>query len=411
MIELKSIPENCKVDHLFLLIGTNPLPNYVAACLLSNPGAHIYLLHTDVTVDIASRLRRLLQRVESLTNTTFDLHEISSTDGSEIRHDVGKLLEQIEQAQGPNPSTGLHYTGGTAAMSVHTYSAFEYKFPQTVFSYLDARTLSMRFDGRGGQATRKVYVSEKCQVTLETLVRLHGYGGFKTEPKQQSHNLCVERIIKALLEIHSTPEGFEQWRSYGRTRYENFPDLDQYQALSPFLDAASICCGDEVGPGALAAAMGKFSQFISYSQWFNGVWIEEYVLNCVAALATLESIGSYGMGLEPIRGQRSRSSTLFEIDVAAMRGYQLFAISCMVAGLSGKESKNRYKEHLLEIYVRARQLGGDEARVALVCHFADPELLEKEIEESWFTEGRVCVFGLPHLTDLHVHLQRWFQTA
>lgn len=134
-------------------------------------------------------------------------------------------------------------------------------------------------------------------------------------------------------------------------------------------------------------------------------------MNEIVDLADDLSLHSYGKGLEPIRGSRKKAAALFDLDVAAMRGYQLFAISCMVAGIQGKGPKNNYKEHLLEAYVRARQLGGDEARVALICHFGDPGLLQQEVEESWFAEGRIQVFGLPELSNLKDHLRNWFQTA
>jgi hypothetical protein len=56
-----NIPENYKVDHLFLLVGENPLPNYVAARLLLNDKGTIYLVHTTGTVKQAERLRNILE--------------------------------------------------------------------------------------------------------------------------------------------------------------------------------------------------------------------------------------------------------------------------------------------------------------------------------------------------------------
>ena len=41
------IPDELRSDHLFLLVGKNPLPNLVAASLLAKPGATIWLLHSD----------------------------------------------------------------------------------------------------------------------------------------------------------------------------------------------------------------------------------------------------------------------------------------------------------------------------------------------------------------------------
>lgn len=104
-----------------------------------------------------------------------------------------------------------------------------------------------------------------------------------------------------------------------------------------------------------------------------------------------------GMSIQPIKGRQ------FEFDIAAMRGHQLFAISCTT-----DSSKPLRKAKLIEAFVRARQLGGDEARVALVCAYGDPAALEAEIAEDWFTVGRVRVFGRPDLTQLAEKLTRWF---
>lgn len=101
-------------------------------------------------------------------------------------------------------------------------------------------------------------------------------------------------------------------------------------------------------------------------------------------------------------------SNRFELDVAAMIGYQLFAISCMAAVPKGRAA---YKEHLLEAFVRARQLGGDEARVGLVCFYADAAQLEAELQETWLTQDAIRVFGRSHLPDLDIHLRDWFESA
>jgi hypothetical protein len=65
---------------------------------------------------------------------------------------------------------------------------------------------------------------------------------------------------------------------------------------------------------------------------------------------------------------------------------------------------------LFEAYVRARQLGGDEAQVSLVCCHDDASALQQEIEEDWFTEGRIRVFGRRDLGELDGQLKDWFET-
>jgi hypothetical protein len=93
------------------------------------------------------------------------------------------------------------------------------------------------------------------------------------------------------------------------------------------------------------------------------------------------------------------------VDVIALRGYQLFAFSC-----STDKKKPLLKLKLFEAYIRARQLGGDEARVALVCCSNDPEGLEHEMRRDVDPEGRIRVFGRKHLADLKVHIESWIRS-
>jgi len=54
-----------KVDHLFLLIGENPLPNYVAAKTLLAEGGKPYLVFTEHTQKPAERLQEALDISEN----------------------------------------------------------------------------------------------------------------------------------------------------------------------------------------------------------------------------------------------------------------------------------------------------------------------------------------------------------
>ena len=92
-----------------------------------------------------------------------------------------------------------------------------------------------------------------------------------------------------------------------------------------------------------------------------------------------------------------------EFDILALRGYQLFFISCTT-----KDARSELKSKLIEAFVRARQLGGDEACVALACQREDPTL-EKELQHALQVQGRVKVFGPNHLSNLAAHLENWIK--
>jgi hypothetical protein len=96
-----------------------------------------------------------------------------------------------------------------------------------------------------------------------------------------------------------------------------------------------------------------------------------------------------------------------------MIGYQLFAISCTTSSYH-----DRCKQKLFEAQLRARQLGGDEARVALVSCYNrnETDYLRKELsliignqkEEDKY-DKRIEVFGRSDLdsTQFSKKLDRW----
>lgn len=409
MNELNQIPYSCKTQHLFLLIGTNPLPNFVATRLLVQPNGVVHLLHTPETGNFADSIKRQLEQY--LPSAEYRLHEISGYDSTRIRHDIGRIARRLwEDLRGArDASVGLHYTGGSAVMSAHAYSIIEEVFPDAVFSYLNARTLSIQFDGRNGEPTRSIYAGRLCKVSLEELVQLHSHTKFKEEPKRFKASEFVRAIIQALLEINLTEEGFRAWGEYTRKakdeRYKSLPDLSSYPSLEPFVNVLHSL-GENPTPADVVAAMERRAKkgLVSHREWFEGIWLEEYVLWELSRFAEEYPLHSYGQGMKVIL--RKSRTKYFELDVAAMHGYQLFAISCKASN-----NKDRCKLALLEAYVRARQLGGDEARVALVCLYDKARGFEVDVQEEWFAENRVRVFGPDELPSLSDHLREWIETA
>ena len=92
----------------------------------------------------------------------------------------------------------------------------------------------------------------------------------------------------------------------------------------------------------------------------------------------------------------------FEVDVVAIRGYQMFAISCTTS-----KEMSLVKSKLFEAYVRARQMGGDEARIALICCSDEPAQVEKQMASELQYEGRIRVFGQPDLPNIGQRLKNW----
>jgi hypothetical protein len=176
------------------------------------------------------------------------------------------------------------------------------------------------------------------------------------------------------------------------------PTIEDYPHLGPVIAVFDALGGT---PEQVAQHLG-FSRLVSCSKWLAGGWLEEYVLAQLLSFADRLAIESFAMDILLNKPSQRYS----ELDVAFMCGYQLFAISCMNTPIAF-----RAKPHLLELYVRARQLGGDEARFALVCCVENPEALQSEVNESWDAEGKIQVFGRKHLMGLSAKLEEWIHTA
>jgi hypothetical protein len=391
-----------QTDYLFLLIGANPLPNYVAALLLAKDRSTVYLLHSGGahgTGDVADRLKHAIQaRKPEVAIVPSELDEAKSC----------RIITKMERLLGtvpPDAFVGLNYTGGTKAMAIHAYRAIEKAFPSGVFSYLDARTLSLTIDSQDGRPSQPIPVRETCKIKLTELLGLHGRP--IDTPVQ---GIILPDVCRELARLHSdSPNDWHEWCEKNLRcpdNAEKFKSKTELGALGLPSESSLACVSTVFATQTASQTLDGVSCWLGwkvdkFAKWLDGSWLEHYVLDAVSRIATGCHIHDYGMNLQPIsRGQG------FEFDVAAMRGYQLFALSCTTSG-----SRGLCKSKLFEAYVRARQMGGDEARVGLVCCYRDPLALQQEVEEAWFTEGRVRVFGMKDLPDLPVRLETWFDTA
>lgn len=414
-------------DHLILLVGGNPLPNAVAAQLLAAPKATIWLLHSSGDRDGDASTKSVAENLEIYLHGknkewTIHLEPIPSADNIGIKNRV----QEIMKGSKINGRIGLHYTGGTKSMSIHTYRELESLLnnhnPRPIFSYLDPRRLALRIDGYGTESSQLFYILKADDLRknieikhLDQLAALHNYEP-ATNPNKENWGESEEiyALAKSLAQIHATPKGYGEWDKLRKEwRYKtpnnqdfSLPDKALYPALSPVIDAFDNLCGGEglATPDKVAKKLlpDKTNPTLrACSKWLLGTWLELYTTESFFSLPDKFHI-SY-KGVNAFYQKQERKSDHFELDIAGIVGYQLFAISCIAT-----TSKEQAKEHFLEVYVRARQLGGDEARAGLVCLVEGTHELEDEIKSLWDAEGKVKVFGMRELKNLTQHLDDWF---
>jgi len=404
-----------KVDHLFLLVGENPLPNYVAARLLLNQGGTPYLVYTTGTDKPAQRLQKILSS-EPIGLKTAQLVPLNNgeADAYQIQKAIRSKLETIKDGK-----IGLNYTGGTKAMAVHAYrEVLSKERPETVFSYLDPRRLEMCIDRENGDRIRIKVKPEMLQVKLVKLFQIHGLelNGNPTK-EAQLPELAVE-----LARIFKDENQAKQWFDWycqvfcGEARKKKNSNYGDWKSKS---DLAGLSISIETAPPAVITYLkrenlvtsddklslqavqqkGVFQEIKHFCKYLDGLWLEHYVLQQVKNIADKHSIKDYGLNFEvPLTGTRNG----FEFDVAFTRGYQLFAMS-----VSTTSKRDLCKVKLFEAYLRARQMGGDEARVALICCTDEPDSLKAEV--AVLDDKKIAVFGRDDLMDLSSRIEGWIK--
>lgn len=407
-----------KVDHLFLLIGENPLPNYVAARLLLNKGGTPYLVYTRGTKDTAERLQTILSN-EPIGLKTAQLVQLNDyeSDAYHIKEAICPKLEAIKVGK-----IGLNYTGGTKAMAVHAYRAvFSKDRPDTVFSYLDPRKLEMCIDREDRDRIRLKVKPECLEVKLVELFELHSLK-LDGKPTQEAQ---LPELAAALAKVFKDEDKAKQWfdwyynifREEARKKKKN-GDWGDWKSQTSLIELATPL---EKVPQEILTAFcqekfvtsdnklsfkqvqnkNTFNKLEHFCDYLDGLWLEHYVLQQVKNIAHQNSIKDYGNDFDvPLSGTKDG----FQFDVAFTRGYQLFAIS-----ISTTSDRKLCKSKLFEAYLRARQMGGDEARIALICCTNEPDTLKAEM--ALLDDKKIAVFGRDDLMDLSDKMEEWIKQS
>lgn len=419
-----------RADVLFLLVGGNPLPNYVSAQLMAKENADIHLLATSGTAGVAQRLETKLQQV--MSQARIQTHMIPEVGGFEIEDALREILEK-EKKTLEGRRIGLNYTGGTKDMAVHVYDRLQDKYgnKKAVFSYLDARSLRMSIYMEA-QPTQWPSAARAITPSLQDLWQLHGLLLDPDHPAPRNEpQVHLKDVVTSIAEIHSTSNGFRQWRQWLTMlkKEETLPDPEIYDELLPFINQIERACGVEHPTPAQAAAVLGRPSLRQCDDFLRGKWLEEWALWSLLPVLQANGLTQVAMSLflKQVKQEPEPTSTKplpppFELDVVTIMGYQLFLLSCIATeGMENMKVNDRdepkagdrgeAKRHLFEAYSRARQVGGDEARVALVSCVANPDTLKAEVVHEWDAEGKIEVFGRTHLRDLSTHIAKWFRSA
>lgn len=440
-----------QVDHLLLLVGSNPLPDVVAGKLLTAPGGTITLIHSEDSFDVAKRLATWFQNAGY---ADVDLVQVEQAKAVSVYQRVSSKIEEYEHEHAGTKQThttraGLNYTGGTKVMSVHAYRALEQWASkhkrEAVFSYLDARTLQMHLERTGGGSPISFYVGRSVDITIRDLLTLHNW---QLEKDPIAVPVLPESAA-SLLTVHSNVSDAGRWSEWlydslfrnarkpgailplfwvfqdGKelqgqfevkqagfdAKWRSNSDLRNLAISWPDLPALKETMSNELGQQgtdsfSLTAAKERgCKDEQDFCKWLSGTWLESAVLSALQNCSPELYLRERYMDLKVKVPDKKAGDIKFQFDVVAIRGYQLFAFSCSSEG----KDRGLLKLKLFEAYVRAQQMGGDEACVALVCAMEqeDADKLQEEMRRDIGPEGRIRVFGRECLANLTGCITTW----
>jgi hypothetical protein len=401
-----------KVDHLFLLVGENPLPNYIAARTLLKDNGTVYLVFTNHTTKQKGFLLEALNQY-NIKCEGIDLANYESN-SYHIRNTLHKRIKSL-----PPGIIGLNYTGGTKAMAVHAYKAIEefaQEFNRDVrFSYLDPRKLKMCIDQPNN---KPLEFHVPLHLSLKEIFNLHD-NKWRDDKPPQSKPVLKDAAAK-FAEFHENIQLAKEWRDWcddqlHSLKYRGFwKSEDELKSIS----SISLQGLSKTIKNIISQELGVFNENIKLPEvkkkgfsnltqiceWLDGIWLESYVLAKVQEIQNEFGIKESMMSFHIKDPQSRKERDRFEFDVAFIKGYQLFAISCTTS-----MNKKLCKEKLFEAHLRARQLGGDEARVALVCFSDRPEWIKDDMRFA-IDDRKIEVFGIDDIENLADGIADWIES-
>ena len=315
---------------LIFTVGTNPLPVWVAWHHLKDklpPPVQVRFVHTKGTIPERERLEEYCKDKDAEF-----LNPIQTSAGNPrtVRDAIRVIVNDL-----PNDTNLLHvhYTGGTKVMGVETVAALEASLPQGIHldtSYLDARAKS-------GPA----------------IVNSAGKNWVKDARKGIDPDLCQ---IARLNGFMVGPFTHEHW-SWRTKLWETVSCPAPRNPTEQELNEGTVAPDIQLEYDAYAAFQKALQTFKRTNyQLFHSVHARR--------------AGATNLRTRP-----------FELDVIAVLGYQIVVISRTV----GNDPK-RIKQKGLEAIIRARQLGGDEARAIVLCgsqpFTQEAKLIESELQDE-----------------------------
>jgi hypothetical protein len=449
-----------QVDHLILLVGKNPVPNVVAARAMAAPGGHVTLMATPGVAREAAHIQAHLEAHGLVAAAP----QVEESQPESIARGVLQVLQGSAggESVGLNYTGGTKAMAVHACGAAQNWARDTRR--EVTFSYLDARNNRMLWHGADvldGALLQSESVARAVPLSLKELVELHGWKVTKDgtpDPPGSPPLLATARAIGALYNSDAGRSAWRDWlegtflsrvlrspvvlqesvgevvalceagaggeaaREWADTQFlprmmrqvvspddRKFRPNGELRALEIPLPTSAECQGvadalradlgfEDGLPIAVGTQTLGLRRCEDFCKWIDGQWLETLTYDALVQNQEAWHLHDVAMSFE-VTGQ---GSTKFEFDVAAMRGHQLFAVTC-----STYERHGPLKNKLFEGATHAPQMGGEEAAIALCCCASDPEAVQSEVQRMLAVDSRFRVFGRRDIASLSAKLHGW----
>ncbi len=418
---MNSAKDELQFQHLVLLIGENPLPNFVAAKYFLDKDRkeknlkNISVIHTKGKHGTEKNAERLKLVLERMQGCSVPFHFCDLEDQGNARQVANDVLNKIPF--GKNDTFHLNYTGGTKNMAVHAYLALfthrsNHDFTNCSFSYLDAEDFLLKHDDGlplSGDMRKEV------NIDLENLLLLHhchkshedeifDWPEANNALKAMIKDGSISKFIKWRNEVlrplfyRRTPRGEQIEKPEAAITRQQLEQHEAWQTIEPLLmqmlpESQRWKFNDD-GILDLGSSSHFKNEFKPGVEFLDGKWFEAFALQEIRQ-AELFSDGTFQIASN-WHIKRDGADKTFELDIMILYGYQLCGISLTTAS-----DRRTCKSKAFEIMHRTRQIGGDEARSLLVT--TNPaekvEDLESDLLADTGRQTNIKVFGLEQLRE------------
>lgn len=438
-----------KEVNIIILVGTNPLPCYLAAWQLISSlregySSHLWLVPSMNNPDIgqegtiaqADHVRQVLERtgvIHAGTAKTIPLSDAGSP--FTIRKEIGDAIERI-QPSGPGEPVAIHvdYTGGTKSMGVSVAQVAK-DFSDTAaftFSYLDARRSMLVFDAADPSLYKGRFdvpstgytmdLRGTIDLSIDDLLALHDIEAGQSPvydfplEDQELRRLINDGVIeKFIIVIKQKLRKLYGGSNSSKPKWEKYAkNAQEYLSLSengvndfviPDEELRSFFIGDEMRMLVKQQLDGKLTFRSTFDvgisakemkqlfEYLDGHWLENYVYGvCQEIKADMGGHADLRKGVNcRSRSAKKSKDNHSDIDIMFVRGYQLTAIS-----VTTSSERRICKGKGFEVMLRAAQIGGEESRSVLVTNLSHNEVESLQEDLRTFTgslPGQLKILG------------------